>query len=134
MGTRVHVGRIPHRATERDVERFFKGYGRIKEVILINGYSFVEFENYRDADDAVNDLNGRDMMGERVTCEMARGTPRGRDRYGWRPPPRSSRSSRDDRDRDRDRGDRDRDREKRSDYRLVVENLSSRVSSRDLKD
>lgn len=65
MGTRVYVGRLPYRAGERDLERFFRGYGKIVEVILKNGYGFVEFADYRDADDAVHDLSGRDLMGER---------------------------------------------------------------------
>ena len=39
--------------------RFFKGYGRIREILLKNGYGFVEFDDYRDADDAVYELNGK---------------------------------------------------------------------------
>jgi RNA recognition motif-containing protein len=41
MGTRVYVGRVSHHARERDIERFFKGYGRIRDVMLKNGYCFV---------------------------------------------------------------------------------------------
>uniref|UniRef100_A0A5S6QR22 RRM domain-containing protein n=1 Tax=Trichuris muris TaxID=70415 RepID=A0A5S6QR22_TRIMR len=85
MGTRVYIGRLPYRATERDIERFFRGYGRIREIFLKNGYGFIEFEDYRDADDACVELNGREMLGERVIVEIARGTPHGRDRFGWRP-------------------------------------------------
>lgn len=40
-GTRVYVGRVPNDAREKDVERFFKGYGRLREVLMKNGYSFV---------------------------------------------------------------------------------------------
>ncbi|KFD59715.1 hypothetical protein M514_11327 [Trichuris suis] len=65
MGTRVYIGRLPYRATERDIERFFRGYGRIREIFLKNGYGFIEFEDYRDADDACVELNGREMLGER---------------------------------------------------------------------
>ena len=46
-GQRVYVGNIPSDARERDVERFFKGYGRIREVVIKNGYGFVEFDDYR---------------------------------------------------------------------------------------
>uniref|UniRef100_A0A914UVC0 RRM domain-containing protein n=1 Tax=Plectus sambesii TaxID=2011161 RepID=A0A914UVC0_9BILA len=142
MGTRVYVGRVPYRAGERDLERFFRGYGKIVEVILKNGYGFVEFADYRDADDAVHDLSGRELMGERISVELAKGTPRGRDRNGWQPPPggRSSggrgggdRRGGDDRRRDDRRfgagggSSRKRDTE-RTDYRLIVENLSSKVS------
>ncbi|PIO39409.1 hypothetical protein AB205_0006680 [Aquarana catesbeiana] len=34
---RVYIGRLSHRARERDVERFFKGFGKIVEVDLKNG-------------------------------------------------------------------------------------------------
>jgi arginine/serine-rich splicing factor 4/5/6 len=39
--TRVFIGRLPNRASERDVEHFFRGYGRIREVTLKQGYGFV---------------------------------------------------------------------------------------------
>lgn len=94
----------------------------------------MEFEDCRDADDAVYELNGKELLGERVVVEPARGQVRGghRDRYD-----------------DRRRGGRysDRNRSKRNsrsssrygpplrtEYRLIVENLSSRVSWQDLKD
>ena len=38
---RVFVGRLPGGARERDVERFFHGFGRIKEINLKNGFGFV---------------------------------------------------------------------------------------------
>uniref|UniRef100_A0A3P9HGI0 Serine and arginine rich splicing factor 4 n=1 Tax=Oryzias latipes TaxID=8090 RepID=A0A3P9HGI0_ORYLA len=121
--SRVYIGRLSYRAREKDVERFFKGYGKILEVDLKNGYGFVEFDDPRDADDAVYDLNGKELCGERVIVEHTKGPRRdggyggggrsgygrwgGRDRYG--PPV-------------------------RTDYRLIVENLSSRCSWQDLKD
>lgn len=91
--------------------------------MLKNGYGFVEFDDYRDADDAVYELNGKELCGERVSIEHARGTVRGgggeyrgdsyhrESSYSRRPmwidkygPP------------------------TRTDYRVIVENLSSRVS------
>lgn len=44
--SRVYVGRVPNNARERDVEKFFKGYGSIREVILKNGYGFVVRINF----------------------------------------------------------------------------------------
>lgn len=140
VGSRVYVGGLPHGVRERDLERFFKGYGRTRDILIKNGYGFVEFEDYRDADDAVYELNGKEILGERVTVEPARGTARGggsrrdHDRYG---------------DRDRRGGggggggryDKSNSRNssrygppQRTEYRLTVENLSSRVSWQDLKD
>ncbi|GFG35069.1 hypothetical protein Cfor_05078 [Coptotermes formosanus] len=132
MGTRVFVGGLTYRVRERDLEKFFRKYGRIKEVAMKNGFAFVEFDDYRDADDAVYELNGKELLGERVSVEKARGTPRGSDMW---------------RGRSRDRGPPPRRRSRvrtspfyrygpptRTEYRLVVENLSSRVSWQDLKD
>jgi len=147
QGPRVYLGGLSYRAGDRDVEHFFRRYGRLKEISLKNGYAFVEFDDIRDAEDAVYDLHGVDFMGERVTVELARGTPHGRDKERWGHPPRGgsrdrSRSrSRDYRD-DRGRGrgsDRPMWLEKygpptRTDYRVTVENLSSKVSWQDLKD
>lgn len=120
VGSRVYVGGLPYGTTERDLERFFRGYGRMRDVLIKNGYGFVEFDDYRDADDAVYELNGKKLLGERVTVERARGTPRGRDQWS---------SSRNDHRSHERYGP-----PTRTNYRLIVENLSSRVSWQDLKD
>ena len=41
MGTRVYIGRLSYQAREKDVERFFRGYGRISDIMLKNGYGFI---------------------------------------------------------------------------------------------
>jgi arginine/serine-rich splicing factor 4/5/6 len=81
--SRLYVGRLSERATERDLEHFFRGYGRIRELVMKRGFAFVvrvsflfirisnrylllqEFEDYRDAEDAVYDLNGKELNGDR---------------------------------------------------------------------
>jgi len=69
MGTRVYVGRLPYDVRERDIEKFFKGYGKIREVLMKDGFAFVEFDDHRDADDAVYELNGKELLNERyVSC------------------------------------------------------------------
>lgn len=40
-GCRVFIGHLSPHARERDVEKFFKGYGRIREINLKNGFGFV---------------------------------------------------------------------------------------------
>ena len=55
----------------------------VNSPLLQNGFCFVEFDDNRDADDACHEMNGRDLLGDRVTVEIARGTPHGRDREKW---------------------------------------------------
>uniref|UniRef100_A0A6M2DRW6 Putative alternative splicing factor srp55/b52/srp75 rrm superfamily n=1 Tax=Xenopsylla cheopis TaxID=163159 RepID=A0A6M2DRW6_XENCH len=128
VGSRVYVGGLPYGVRERDLERFFKGYGRTRDILIKNGYGFVEFDDYRDADDAVYELNGKELLGERVSVERARGTPRGSDQ--WRNDRRGGSKYPPQRRRSRDKYGPP----TRTEYRLTVENLSSRVSWQDLKD
>ena len=41
MSCRVYVGHLPYSARERDVEKFFRGFGRLRDVNLKNGFCFV---------------------------------------------------------------------------------------------
>ncbi|XP_030627668.1 serine and arginine rich splicing factor 5a [Chanos chanos] len=129
-GCRVFIGRLSPHARERDVEKFFKGYGRIREINLKNGFGFVEFDDHRDADDAVYELNGKELCSERVTIEHAR-SRRGRGGgpgAGGRFSPRFAgyRQSRS--------GGSRYGPPVRTEHRIIVENLSSRISWQDLKD
>ena len=71
----VFLGNLPLDCRESDVERFFNGYGRLKQVVLKRGYGFVFFDEHRDAEDAIKELVGRKIRGERVTLEFAKGDP-----------------------------------------------------------
>ncbi|XP_056150327.1 serine and arginine rich splicing factor 5b isoform X1 [Lampris incognitus] len=128
-GCRIFIGRLNPSAREKDVERFFKGYGRIRDIDLKRGFGFVEFDDPRDAEDAVYELDGKELCNERVTIEHARVRlrgGRGRGGGGGRFPDRYVRGSQDGRSRNPP--------PMRTENRLIVENLSSRVSWQDLKD
>ena len=83
MSTRVYVGGLSYKVRETDIEYFFRKYGKLREISMKNGFAFIEFEDYREADDACYDLNGREFMGSKVSVEIARGTPHGRDKERW---------------------------------------------------
>ena len=38
---RVFLGRLPDRIRESDIERFFKGYGRIRDINVKKNFAFV---------------------------------------------------------------------------------------------
>ena len=66
MATRVYVGRVPYEARESDVERFFKGFGHLEHVLMKRGFCYVEFKDARDASDAIAELNGKSMLGDKL--------------------------------------------------------------------
>lgn len=92
--SKIFIGNLPDRARGVDVEDFLSRYGKLREISLKNGYGtifspqpnnnfrafdvknsgFVEFDDSRDAEDAVRDMNGERLCGERVTIEMAKGS------------------------------------------------------------
>merc|ERR1711962_1159464 len=125
----VYIGYLPNDARMEDVEDFFKGYGKIKSVNLKPGYGFVDFEDLRDAEDAVRDLDGRRMCGEKVDIQHAKGPGhKARDRRdSGRPIVRDARRAGDRRSRSRDRG-RGRRSDSRGDRRSSYHSRSSRRS------
>ncbi|GJJ70958.1 hypothetical protein EMPS_03308 [Entomortierella parvispora] len=71
--TTVYVGHLSLRTERRDVEELFEKYGRVLSVELKHGgFAFVEYEDPRDADDAVNKLNGYELDGQRISVEWSR--------------------------------------------------------------
>lgn len=157
----VYIGYLPNDARMEDVEDFFKGYGKIKSVNLKPGYGFIDFEDSRDAKDAVRDLDGKRMCGEKVDIQHAKGPGNkakdsGSRRDVGRPIVRDSRreSNRDNSRRSRSRGRRSRSHGKRRSYArhsrsrtpprryspprgsyiVDVSNISTRCRWQDLKD
>lgn len=127
MAHKIYLGRLPAAARQRDVERFFEGYGKMHDIVIKNGFGFLEFEDGRDAVEAVEDLNGKSMLGERVLVQHAntsvhRNSNNSNSRRGGSGGGRGGGN-------DRSFGP-----PTRTEYRVRVENLSSRCLWQDLKD
>ena len=69
-GYRVYIGNLSPNCRKQDLELFFKGYGYLIDILIKQGYGFVKFETYRDADDAVYDLDGKNFMEKRSGWNM----------------------------------------------------------------
>ncbi|XP_021952767.1 RNA-binding protein 1 isoform X2 [Folsomia candida] len=85
---KVYVGNLGNNASKTELEAIFSHYGPLKNVWVARnppGFAFIEFQDPRDAEDAVRNLDGTRIGGCRVRVEMSTG--RSRDR---RPPPRGS--------------------------------------------
>ncbi|KAJ8439525.1 hypothetical protein Cgig2_007042 [Carnegiea gigantea] len=103
--TRVYVGNLDPRVTERDLEDEFRVYGVLRSVWVARrppGYAFIEFDDRRDALDAIRALdvangieNGIERLSQMVfnNCNMdmlcgRSYSPRGYSPRGRRSPPR----------------------------------------------
>ncbi|XP_039035771.1 serine/arginine-rich-splicing factor SR34-like isoform X4 [Hibiscus syriacus] len=121
----LYVGNLPGDVREREVEDLFYKYGSIVHIDLKipprpPGYAFVEFEEARDAEDAIRGRDGYDFGGQSLRVELAHG---GRGRSS------SDRHSSYGGGRGRGRGP-----AKRSEYRVLITGLPSSASWQDLKD
>ena len=72
----LFIGRLPHDTMYRDLEDVFMRYGRIRRCNLKRGYGFVEFEDERDAEDAIRMCDGMRFLGTRIVVEWAKGKSR----------------------------------------------------------
>lgn len=94
----LKVDNLTYRTTPEDLKRAFERYGDVGDVYIprdrfnreSRGFAFVRFYSKRDAEDAMDSMDGAMMDGREVKVQMARyGRPDESYRRG--PPPRYSR-------------------------------------------
>ena len=64
--------------TEDEVHDKFSDFGRVRDVRLnldhrtgyVKGYALVEFEEYREASEAIGFLNGKEWLGNRLSLDF----------------------------------------------------------------
>uniref|UniRef100_A0A914WUB9 RRM domain-containing protein n=1 Tax=Plectus sambesii TaxID=2011161 RepID=A0A914WUB9_9BILA len=87
LDCKVYIGGLPADATSQEVEDAFHRYGRIRKVWVARrppGFAFVEYEDNRDAEDAVRALDGTRICGVRARVELSHGRRRNQDGGGFR--------------------------------------------------
>jgi len=124
----IYVGNLPNNTSSRKMEELFDKYGKINDVDVKvpragPSYCFIEFDDDRDAVDAVRGRNGYEFgPGNRLKVELHRTGPgRGRGRGGFA-------------GRGRGRGGGGGGPPRRSDFRVMVSNLPPTGSWQDIKD
>lgn len=73
---KVYVGDLGNNARKNELEHVFNAYGPLRSVWVARsppGFAFVEFEDARDATDAVRALDGRTICGRRARVELSIG-------------------------------------------------------------
>ncbi|GMS97762.1 hypothetical protein PENTCL1PPCAC_19937, partial [Pristionchus entomophagus] len=78
-GGKVYIGGLPPDATSEEIEDAFSRYGRIFKVWVARrppGFAFVEYEDERDAEDAVKAMDGTRICGVHARVELSHGRGR----------------------------------------------------------
>ncbi|KAF9971064.1 hypothetical protein BGZ73_006025, partial [Actinomortierella ambigua] len=73
----LYVGNLPYTYRESDVDEMFKRFGKINKVTVVldqytgrnKGFAFVEFDDRKDAEDAMEKFNGFDVDGRRLKLD-----------------------------------------------------------------
>ena len=86
MGKKLFVGNLSFDTTSEDLEAFFSEVGTCESVSVITdretgrsrGFGFVEMSQISEAEQAIAELNGRELQGRPLTVSEAR--ERSRDR------------------------------------------------------
>jgi len=77
----LFVGRISNQVRTRDINDLFSKYGHLKRCDIKGTFAFVTYEDERDGEDALEKLQGYDLLGSRINIEWAKGSGRYVNRY-----------------------------------------------------
>jgi len=88
--TNIFVGNLSYQTTQDDLYAAFAAYGNVERVNIITdrdtgqarGFAFVEMTEARDAENAINALNGADLNGRALNVNEARPKPQGGGGFG----------------------------------------------------
>jgi RNA recognition motif-containing protein len=92
MAKRLYVGNLSYSVTSEDLQELFEQYGGVISAQVLNdretgrsrGFGFVEMDNDAEADAAIENLDGSEHGGRRLTVNEAKPrTPGGGGRGGY---------------------------------------------------
>ncbi|RPI29095.1 MAG: RNA-binding protein [Acidobacteria bacterium] len=80
MSTKLYVGNLSFQTSSGDLEQLFVGVGAVESVNVITdrdtgrsrGFAFVEMASQAEAEEAIKQLNGKDVDGRSLTVNAAR--------------------------------------------------------------
>ena len=83
----IYVGNLSHDVTEENLRQAFEAFGQVSSASIVKdkysgrprGFGFIEMPNQTEAQAAIQNLNGQELMGRKMNVSEARShTDRGR--------------------------------------------------------
>jgi len=80
-GTRLYVGNLPYSMRTPDLFKLFSEYGEIVDAVVMmesdnrdrsRGFGFVTMKQPADAEKAVEAVNGMEVLGREIVCNVAK--------------------------------------------------------------
>lgn len=74
QGKKLYVGNLDYSVTKEELSELFAEFGEVVEVTIIDGkgFGFVEMSESSEAENAMGDLNGKDLKGRSMKVDEAR--------------------------------------------------------------
>jgi RNA recognition motif-containing protein len=88
----IYVGNLSYNMSDEDLEKLFKPFGSVSEAKIVidrdtrrsKGFGFVEMPNQTEGDEAIKQLDGKEIDGRNIKVNVAKpkeDKPRRRQRY-----------------------------------------------------
>ena len=80
MGMKLYVGGLAYSIDEKELEALFAAFGAVESAVVIKdrdsgqskGFGFVEMADNTEAQNAIKDLNGKEVSGRSIMVNQAR--------------------------------------------------------------
>jgi len=86
----IYVGNLSHQTTEDDLRQAFEAFGQVESANIIKdrfsgesrGFGFIEMPSKDEAQKAIEEMNGKDLLGRALNVNEARPKTNRRDSRG----------------------------------------------------
>ncbi len=81
QGVRIYVGNLPYSMRTEELFKMFAEYGTIADAVVMmepgqqdrsKGFGFVTMNNRVEAEKAIKELNGKEILGRALVCNEAK--------------------------------------------------------------
>ena len=76
----IFIGGINRDVKEDDLRKNFKDFGKIQNIKLKGDYAFITYDNEKDADNSVKEMDSTRICGRRITVQKSYGGRKERDK------------------------------------------------------